>query len=383
MSRIRTVIVFTLVATVFHASTAISMPKNSASDEVDRVVAKYMADRSIPGASVAVIQNGKVIKESSYGVANVELSVPVSNGTLFTLASTTKEFTAVAIMMLAEEGKLSLDKSIRSYLPELPAAWAPVTIRHCLSHTSGLPDGDAPDNVNVLPLAGSHAELMALLATKPVTEPGVKMVYNQTEFMLLADIIERVSGKPYKSFIEDKLLKPLGIASMRWGDAWEVIPDRASLYTALQPTTDRSKLQLDAKGEPVFSKAGIHAFGSKVVTEWLTPAAGLNGNIDAMARWEAALWSGKVIKLSTLDVMGTPYKLRDGGTGEFGLALVPDELDGQPSVSSGGGAAVWITTLPKKHLTAIVLTNLQASSPQMLVAQILHAYQLTTSAPAN
>lgn len=346
----------------------------AASDEVDRVVAQYMAAKKIPGASVAVIQDGKVVKESSYGLANVELKAPVSNDTLFTLASTTKEFTAIAIMTLVEEGKLSLDKSIRDYLPELPAAWAPVTIRHCLSHTSGLPDGIAPDDVNVLPLAGTQAELMKLLATKPVGEPGVKMVYNQVEFMLLGNIIERIGGKPYKAFVEDRLLKPLGISSMRWGDGWEIIPGRASLYTALEPTADRSKLQIDANGAPVFSQSGIHAFGSKGFPEWLAPAAALNGNIDAMARWEAALWSGKVIKPAALAMMGTLYKLRDGKTGMFGLEFVPYAVEGQPGISSGGGAAVWITTLPESHLTAIVLTNLQASSPHELVKQILHVY---------
>ncbi|MFK2889613.1 serine hydrolase domain-containing protein [Dyella flagellata] len=365
---------FALSMAVFHANAVASTVRP---DEVDRVVNQYMAARKIPGASVAIIKDGKLVKESSYGLANVELGVPVNHNTLFTLASTTKEFTAVAIMSLVEEGKLSLDTPIRHYLPELPASWGAVTIRHCLSHTSGLPDGDAPDDVNVTPLAGTQADLMKLLVTRPVGEPGVKTVYNQTEFMLLADVIERVTGKPYKTFIEDRLLKPLGIASMRWGDAWEVIPGRASLYTAVEPTSDRLKLQLDAKGEPVMSKSGIHVFGSKAVPEWLTPAAGLNGNIDAMVRWESALWGGKVIRPETLALMSTPYKLRDESAGDFGLAFVPYPLPGtgEPSVSSGGGAAVWITTLPKSHLTAIVLTNLQGCSPPALTAQVLRAYR--------
>lgn len=341
---------------------------------VDQAVAQAMAERKMPGVSVAVIQHGKIVKETSYGQANVELGVPASNATLYTLASTTKEFTAVAIMKLVEEGKLSLDAPVRQYLPELPAAWAPVTVRHCLSHTSGLPDGDAADDVNVLPLAGTRAELLSLLATRPVAEPGVQMVYNQTEFMLLGDLIARVSGLSYQDFINQRLLQPLGIASMRWGDGWSVIPGRASLYTALQPTADRSKLQLDADGRPVYSTTGIHAFGQKVVTDWLMPAAGLNGNIDAMARWEAALWSGEVIKPATLALMATPYRMRGGNADGFGLALIPELRDGQPMVSSGGGAAVWLSTLPAQQLTVIVLSNLQASRPQALVAQILDIY---------
>lgn len=349
-------------------------PPATVATRVDDVVSRDMAARHTPGASIAVLKDGKVVLEKSYGVASVELDVPASNKTLYTLASTTKEFTAVAIMTLVEQGKVSLDDSIRKYLPELPASWAPVTVRHCLSHTSGLPDNVADDNVNVLPLAGTRADLMNLLAGKAVKEPGTAMVYNQTGYMLLGDIISRVSGMPYETYVDERLLKPLGITGLRWGDSWTVMPGRASLYTALQPTADHSQLQLDAKGAPVMSTTGINAFGSKGLTDWLMPAAGLSGNIEAMATWENALWNGKVIKPSSLAMMAQPYVMRDGKTGDFGLALMHETQQGRVTVHTGGGAAVWITTVPDKHLTVIVLTNLQASQPSKLVAGILDVY---------
>jgi CubicO group peptidase (beta-lactamase class C family) len=333
-----------------------------------------MAARKIPGVSVAVIENGKTVKKASYGLASVELRVPVTNSTLFHLASATKEFTGVAIMALIEEGRVRVDASIRTYLPEVPAAWAPVTIRHCLSHTSGLPDGVAADQVNIIPLAGDRESLLKILASMPVGEPGAKAIYNQTELMLLGDIIERVGGKTYRSFIEDRLLKPIGISDMSWGDSWNVIPGRASLYTALEPTPDRSRLRLDASGRPVFSTSGIHAFGSKGESDWLMPAAGLNASIDSMAKWEAALWGGKIITTTSLAMMSKPFQLRDGAPGPFGLVMVAGKQNGMATVSSGGGAAVWITTIPDTGLTAIVLTNLQASSPQALAAKILDSY---------
>ena len=161
---------------------------------------------------------------------------------------------------------------------------------------------------------------------------------------------------------------------MSWGDSWNVIPGRASLYTALEPTPDRSKLRLDANGRPVLSTTGIHAFGSKGEPDWLMPAAGLNANIDSMARWEAALWSGKIIKPASFAMMSRPFQLRDGRLGPFGFAMVAGSQDGRATVSSGGGAAVWLTTIPDIGLTAIVLTNLQASSPQVLAAKILAFY---------
>ncbi len=295
-----------------------------------------MAARRIPGMSVAVLKNGQIMKKASYGLASVELAVPTKDSTLFHLASTTKEFTGVAIMALVEDGRLALDDPVRTYLTGLPAAWARVTVRHCLSHTSGLPDGIAPDQVNIIPLAGDRVSLLNLLEPMPVGDPGAKAVYNQTELMLLGDIIARVSGRSYESFIEERLLKPIGISDMKWGDSWNVIPGRASLYTALEPTADRSKLWLDEKGKPVFSTTGIHAFGSKGEPEWLMPAAGLNANIDSMARWEAALWTGKIIRPASLDMMCRPFRLRDGTTGPFGLLMMAGQQDGKATVSSGG-----------------------------------------------
>jgi D-alanyl-D-alanine carboxypeptidase len=369
---------------LWHAQAAQAVPAGtSMAMQVDDVVAKDMAARHTPGASVAVIKDGKVVLEKSYGVASVELNVPATNATLYPLASTTKEFTGVAIMTLVEQGKISLDDSVRTYLPELPVSWAPVTIRHCLSHTSGLPDNVADDSVNVLPLAGTRADLMALLATRPVKTPGASMVYNQTGFMLLGEIIARVSGMPYESYINNRLLKPLGITGLQWGDTWTLIPGRASLYTALQPTADHSKLQLDAKGAPVMSTDGIHPFGSKIATEWLMPAAGLSGNIEAMSTWEKALWTGKVIKPASLTLMTKPYVMSDGKTGDFGLALMHDSQQGHVTVHTGGGAAVWITTIPDQHLTVIVLTNLQASQPYKLVAGILDVYLGTSTKLKN
>src|ERR1043165_887783 len=132
------------------ANFATGQQRSAGGDLLDQLVSEETAARKIPGVSIAVIRNGQIIRKASYGLASVELRVPVTNSTLFHLASTTKEFTGVAIMALVEDGRLALDTSIRTYLPELPAAWQPVTIRHCLSHTSGLPDGVAADQVNII-----------------------------------------------------------------------------------------------------------------------------------------------------------------------------------------------------------------------------------------
>src|SRR5689334_23021850 len=156
---------------------------------VDKLAADYMAAQKIPGMAIAVIQDGQILKRATYGVASVELNVPLTEKTLFTMASTSKEFTAVAIMSLVEEGKIRLNQSVREILPELPEQWSAVTVANCLSHTSGVPDVTDPDTVNIIPIAGERNKV--LIAQRPVASaPGAVSSYNGAGILLLSMIIE-------------------------------------------------------------------------------------------------------------------------------------------------------------------------------------------------
>jgi D-alanyl-D-alanine carboxypeptidase len=304
----------------------------------------------------------------------------VTTATLFPMASTTKELTAVAIMTLVEDGRIRLDQSVKELLPELPQAWSAVTIAHCLSHTSGLPDATTADSVNIIPIAGERDEVLKLAAQRPAASPGVASSYNQMGVLLLAMIIERVSGQGYEAFVEQRLLKPLGISGMAFGDAWAIIPRRSALYTALKPDAERIRLAM-VNGQPVFERGKTYAFGAKGFPAWMNAAAGLNASLDAMIAWETALHGGRVVKAETLAEMGGPFQLADGKPGGFGLGLIPGRYKELATVSSGGGAAVWVTTIPEQRLTVIVLTNLQGAFPQNLVPKIFDAFFISGDAP--
>jgi CubicO group peptidase (beta-lactamase class C family) len=197
--------------------------------------------------------------------------------------------------------------------------------------------------------------------------------YNGTGILILSMIIERVTKQSFESFIEQRLLKPPGIEGMAFGDSWAVIPNKATSYTALKPDARRERVAI-VNGQPIFEPGKIYAFGSKGIPGWMNAAAGINASLDAMIAWETALYGGRVLKLETLAEMGKPFRLADGKLGGFGLGLIPGTYRDMATVSSGGGAAVWTTTIPERKLTVIVLTNLQGSSPQNFIPRIFDAY---------
>ncbi len=342
-------------------------------DMVDDYVHAEMVKRHIPGLSVAVLRDGQVVKDGAYGLASLELNVPVTQKTSFALASMTKTMTAAAIMLLVQDGKIGLDEPVRKFLPQLPEHWSAVTIRHCLSHTSGLPDA-VVDDINVTTLSGERDVLFEKLAAMPVQPAGEKSVYNQTGYVLLSMVIEKVSGISYAQFMQDRLFKPLGMSQARFGDAWTIVPGRSDLYTALDVTPDRTKLQVQ-KGQPVMRADGILHYGAKVMPDYLAAAGLLNGNIQDLASWEKSLVEGKLLQPATLKAMTTAYQLKSGEPGDFGLGFLVGSFGPYTAVAYGGGAATWRLSLPEKHLTVVVLTNLQGSQPHKLAADIAGLYE--------
>ncbi len=356
-------------ATLFCASNA------AHADATDDYVRAQMAKKQIPGFALAVLKDNQLVKESVYGVANVELNVPATLDTSFTLASMTKIFTTSAIMLLVQDGKITLDESVTKVLPQLPAKWAHVTIRNCLSHTSGLPD-NVTDDINLTPVAGSRDALLKILAEKPVQPVGEKSAYNQTGFTILGMIIEKISGMSFEDFMQTRVFKPANITDAKYGDGWAIIPGRADLYTALSITDDHSKLLRDEQGNPVLLKDHILHYGSKYMPDYLKPAGLLNGSIRDLVNWELTLNSGKLVSAESLALMSTPYQLKTGKEGDFGLGFLTASFGGPyKAVSYGGGAATWRISYPEKHLTVIVLTNLQDSQPEAMAAEIAALYE--------
>jgi CubicO group peptidase (beta-lactamase class C family) len=345
----------------------------SYADDTDTYVNAQMSKLHIPGMAVAVLRDGKVIKETSYGVASAEFGVPVTVDTPFVLASMTKLFTASSIMLLVQEGKITLDEPITKVLPELPAKWSNVTIRHCLSHTSGLPDA-ITDDINVTVKTGDRNELFKILANETAKTPGSEVAYNQTGYAILGMIIEKISGLPYQQFVQQRLFDPAGLKHASFGDAWKIIPGRVSMYTALDITADHTKLAVK-DGRPVMLDNQILHYGSKYMPDYLAPAGLSNASLHDLVNWEKAMASGSIVTQNNLQIMATPFKMNDGSDGNFGLSFLPMKLGSLNTVSYGGGAATWRVSVPEKHITVIVLTNLQGCRPENLAIGIAALYE--------
>jgi CubicO group peptidase (beta-lactamase class C family) len=312
--------------------------------------------------AVAVVRDGQVVFQGAYGVASVEHDVPVTPSTRFIIASTTKAWAGTAVLMLVEEGRLRLDQSIGELLPGLPMAWRPVAVRRLLSHTSGLPDVVASVNTGEL-LSHERDSALALAGSKALQFPaGERWSYNQTNYVLLGMLVERITGTPFMSWILERIATPLGLASPVFGDSRAVVSGRATHYT---------KWALSAEG-PTRTLDSLR-LASYVYEPWLHMAAGLNASALDLARFGDAVRAGRLVGPALRDTMWMPVRLADGtvfrfgGTSGMGLGWMVDDNPAEPAVWMDGGATASLRVYPTRRLTVAVLTNLQGSGPAELV----------------
>jgi D-alanyl-D-alanine carboxypeptidase len=310
-------------------------------DSVDEYVLGQMQKHHIPGVSIAIAKDGKVVRARGYGLANVELSVLATKNTVYQLASMTKQFTATAIMMLIEEGKLSLDDLITQRLPDLPTAWDKVTVRHLLSHTSGIKSYTSTrDFDKTMRKDFGQRELLDLVVKEPLEfAPGEKWNYDNTGYFLLGMLIEKVTGKKYSEFLEERIFQPLGMTHTRVNDLQAIIPNRAQGYS-----WDGAALR---NGEYV-SPTQPFAAGALVST------------VNDLVKWDAALYTEKLLKKSTLEQMWAPTSLSQGGTAAYGFGWQVETVNRHRMIAHGGGIpgfATYIARFVDDKLTVIVLTN--------------------------
>jgi CubicO group peptidase (beta-lactamase class C family) len=251
------------------------------------------------------------------------------------------------------------------------------------------------DALNLETVSGDRDTAIADVAKLPLKPAGVEAVYNQTGYMLLGMIIEKISGTSYENFVRDRVLSPAGMknASKKasWGDGWALIPGLATLYTKVDVTPDHTKL-LVRDGRPVLTDKVLR-YGSYHLPEYLAPAGYVNGSLHDLVNWEITLSQGKLLKPAALAEMVKPYKLANGKDGIFALAYVSVPMNlfdtstakfgPYTTVSYGGGSATFRMSIPEKHLTVIVLTNLEGASPQYLSADIATLYEPSLLAPAT
>jgi CubicO group peptidase (beta-lactamase class C family) len=328
-------------------------------DSIDVFIQKVMQQRRIPGLQLAIVRNGQIIKTGNYGYANLQDSIPVSDRTVFTINSITKAFVGVAIMQLVEEGKLLLTAPVYTYLSDLPEAWHGVTILQLLSHTSGIPD--VVDEEEAVMIAPTIEEAWKKVLAMPMDfTPGERFRYNQTNYVLLGQIIDKLSGRPFQEYITKEQLQKVGMDyTMRsgFGATKDIVPHAAASYTFRQGKLSNTFFSFPAA---------------------LQTAAGMSASAREMAEWVIALQSGKLLQQpSSLTALWTPALLNSGQTDGFS-GLLNGYAVGWPIITRGehpaaaavGGGRSAVFVYPKDDLSIIVLTNLMGGNPDAFIDEL-------------
>ncbi len=300
-----------------------------------------------PGASVVIVKDGKVIFRKGYGMANLELGVPVEPDMIFRLGSVTKQFTAVAILMLAEQGKLSLDEDITKFLPDYPAKTQRVTVEQLLNHTSGIKSYTSlPEWLLMWRKDTELNELIGLFKDKPTDfAPGERWSYNNSGYVLLGAIIEKASGQSYQDFIEKNIFQRLGMAHSFYDNTARVIPRRVTGY---------SKGKDGYINAPYLSMTQPHAAGA------------LASSVDDLALWDAALYTDKLVKQETLKRAWTPAKLTNGKLTHYGFGWAMNSYEGHTVIEHGGGIngfSTYALRMPDDRVFVAALTNKDSGGP--------------------
>lgn len=317
----------TLFLTILSCLLFVAPIVRAQADKVDDYIKSEMKKRQIPGVALAIIKDGKVVKMKGYGLANVELNVLVTPESVFDLASLTKQFTAAAIILLVEDGKIGLDDKISKYLPNAPAAWNAITVRHLLTHTSGLNYTDLPRCGESWLLEYTTVQVFEYASKlAPKFAPGERWRYSNLGYFLLGMIIEKVSGKRYGEFLRERIFHPLGMNATTMQDLWKVTKNRAAGYT----------LRNGELSHIWYSVAQIE----------LSPAYGLLSTLRDLVKWDAALSGEKILKKSSLDVVLSLVKLNNGFHHNYGFGWFLHEFRGHRIVAHGGSTGTFILRLP-------------------------------------
>ena len=314
--------------------------------DVDRLLSShYPADG--PGATAIITKGGETIYRNAFGMANLELDVDMRPEHVFEIGSITKQFTAVSILMLVEQGQLSLTDEITKFLPDYPTHGHKITVHHLLNHTSGIKSYTSiPSFIENARKDMTPKELIDSFKDEPIDfAPGDKYEYNNSAYIILGYIIEEVTGETYEDYVEEKLFKPAGMTNSRYGHKNEIIKNRATGY---QPSSGGYEI-------------------AQYLSMTLPYAAGsLMSTVDDLSKWQVAMNNNIFITESSKQMAWDNYTLNDGSKIGYGYGWGPGKINGTTSVEHGGGIFGYETMgiyVPEEDLYVALLTNSNGSSP--------------------
>ncbi len=351
---------------------------NSSADEmdgkVDAFVQSELQRQHIPGAALGVYRDGQLTKAKGYGLADVEWNAAVTPDTIFQSGSMGKQFTATAVMMLVEEGKVSLDDPIKKYFPDAPEAWSNIKVHNLLSHTSGLSEYETGTRTKVggpfyIRLDFTEDELYKRITEMPMDfKPGEDWAYRNTNYVLLGILIHRVAGKLYGDFLQERVFKPLEMTRTRIISEADIIPRRASGYRLVK--------------------------GELKNQEWVSPTlnstadGALYFTVEDLQKWDAALYTERLLKKASMERMWTVEKLNNGkpNKANYGFGWEINNVNGHRVIEHGGawqGFTTYIARYVDDRLTVVALTNLDSghSNPKKIVTGVASIYNPALKPP--
>ena len=312
---------------------------------------KYL--RNSPGATFLISKNGNIIYKKAFGHSNLELNLPMHTENVFEIASMTKQITAVSILMLVEKGKLNLDDEITKFIPDYPTNGHKITVHHLLTHTSGIKDFTRVKGLNTISTQDlTSLELIDFFKNEPIDFlPGDKFKYNNSGYVILGYIIEKVTGQHYANFVEEQIFKRIGMTSSQYGSHRKVIKNRASGYHNKNGYVNRRQVSYS------------FAYSAGV----------LMSNVNDMFTWQEAIKNNLLISKETAKKAFTNYTLNNGEHINYGYGWHIKEINGVPTREHGGhffGFKSMGVYLPDYDIYVVGLNNCDCNSPTKITREI-------------
>lgn len=320
--------------------------------KIDKLAADTLAKSGVPSASIAVVRDGKIVYLNAYGSARLEPKTPATSGMRYSIGSISKQFTAAALLLLQEQGKLSLDDKVSKFIPDLTRA-NEVTIRQLLSHMSGYQDYWPQDYVMPMMLQPvTSAKILDMWARKPLDfDPGTKWQYSNTNYVIAGVIIEKVSGKPLLQFLQEKVFTPLGMSSVA--------------------NIDEKKLgDTDPTGYMRYGLGPVRA-AVKEGPGWLFAAGELAMTAEDLAKWNISIMDRKLLRPASYRELEREGQLNNGMGTRYGLGVSLATEAGRRAVSHGGEVSGFVSesiVFPDDRVSIVALTNQDASSAASEIA---------------
>jgi CubicO group peptidase (beta-lactamase class C family) len=349
--------VLAFAPTLAPAQTKTLSPEKRA--QIEKAASSFLSANSVPGISVAVVQEGDLVWSSGFGMADLENFVPATSSTLFRLGSISKPITATAILQLYERGKLDLDAEVQKYCPAFPKKEWPITTRELLGHLGGIrhynPDGkgDIPED-SAKHFATMEESLQIVAGDPLVAKPGTKFQYSTYGYTVLGCVLEGAASEKYVDYVKENIFEPAGMEETQADNFFSIVPHRTRWYHK--------------------DKAGVVQNAGVLDSSYKIPGGGLISSADDMARFEIAILANKLLKPATRELMWTPQKAADGSQNGYALGWATARKYGLALVEHTGGQQGTSTSfilVPERRAGIVVLANMDGVDAAALSSDIL------------